>query len=253
MKTPWLLWMFSCTAAAEAPLVMQQAPELGVVAWQSIDRAAAEVTPERPLLVLFDEVPGCSTVLRFGHEALSHPILADALETLFTPALVLNNVDGRDRQVLEAFGEPAWNNPVVRVLDADGGALVPRFTEASAPGLARLLVAARQAAGQEVPSWLEGLQQEDLALPSDLHTLGASHWAVVPMTALQATRADGALRDEQEVAHLFSPRQRWLADVVQAHPQVGWPQSTGDLASDWLAARDVALSVARRSSYGEGP
>ncbi len=41
---------------------------------------------------------------------------------------VFNNIGGVDRKVLESFGVPTWNNPVVRILDAEQKPLVPRFS-----------------------------------------------------------------------------------------------------------------------------
>ncbi|MEL6184888.1 MAG: thioredoxin family protein, partial [Myxococcota bacterium] len=65
-------------------------PELGDVKWRR-DFAAAEAearASKKPLLVLFDEVPGCQTCVRYGQSALRHPLLVEAAETLFVPAAV---------------------------------------------------------------------------------------------------------------------------------------------------------------------
>lgn len=89
---------------------------------------------------------------------LSHPLLVDAAERLFVPVAVYNNVGGKDREVLEAFGEPTWNNPVVRVLGPDGKALAPRLAgDYSVAGLARTLVKALEARGTAPPFWLAQL------------------------------------------------------------------------------------------------
>ena len=55
-----------------------------------------------------------------------NPLLVEAVETEFVPVAVFNNRGGRDRQVLQRFGEPAWNNPVVRFVDAEGRDLIER-------------------------------------------------------------------------------------------------------------------------------
>jgi hypothetical protein len=68
------LWSLGLALAADNPV------ELGLVRWQhGYDAAAAQAAQlGRPLLVLFDEVPGCSTVRAFGEGPLSHPRHRDA-------------------------------------------------------------------------------------------------------------------------------------------------------------------------------
>lgn len=85
----------------------------------------------------------------------------EAAETLFVPVVVRNNVEGPERAVLERFDEPSWNNPVVRLIDADGADLVPRADGVWSTGgqLARMTGALR-AAGQPVPEWLRLSAQE---------------------------------------------------------------------------------------------
>src|SRR3954466_9573057 len=99
--------MLMLTAVALAA----QPPELGIVQWsRGYETAAARAKAEgKPLLVLFDEVPGCSTVLGFGQRVLSHPLIADAREHELVSVVVYNNVAGDDRKALEKLGEPAWN------------------------------------------------------------------------------------------------------------------------------------------------
>lgn len=113
-----------------AAILSQPTPELGTIRWErSWDNAVARARGEhKPILVLFDEIPGCSTVLAFGRTVLSAPDVVATVETYFVPLAVYNNTTaGPDRALLEAFAEPAWNNPVVRLVDADRRALAPRF------------------------------------------------------------------------------------------------------------------------------
>lgn len=104
-------------------------PELGRVSWSRDFEAARAQSRKtgRPMLVLFDEVPGCATVRGFG-SVLSNPALVARLERDFVPVAIFNNVGGEDRRVLEQFGEPSWNNPVVRVMNAELQPLAPRFS-----------------------------------------------------------------------------------------------------------------------------
>lgn len=115
---------FLLIALAAAP-----PPELGKVKWLREFDAAVRLSREtkKPMLVLFDEVPGCSTVLGFGEDVLSDAETVKRIERDFVPVAVFNNVKGADEKVLTSFKEPSWNNPVVRVMDADRRELAPRF------------------------------------------------------------------------------------------------------------------------------
>lgn len=136
-------------------------PELGIVRWsRGFDAAAARAKAEgKPLLVLFDEVPGCSTVLGFGERVLSHPLIADAMETAFVPVVVYNNVGGDDRRVLDRFGEPAWNNPVLRLFTPDAKPLA-RVDTGTLEQVSSALVSALRSSGREVPAYLQLLVEE---------------------------------------------------------------------------------------------
>ncbi len=152
------------TGSSESP------PELGAVRWVREFQTARELALRsgQPLLVLFQEVPGCSTCVAFGKSVLSHPLLVEAIESEFVPVAILNNRSGPDREVLERFGEPAWNNPVVRFIDASGGDLIPRQAGVwSRREIARRMEAALEAADREVPPYLRLL-----ALEADLPEAG---------------------------------------------------------------------------------
>lgn len=141
----------AATAREEGPI------ELGRVAWmRDLDAALAVARDEeKPVFALFQEIPGCLTCRRFGAGPLSDPLLVEAIEDLFVPLAIHNNRPGADARVLERYGEPAWNNPVVRFLDADGEDLIARADRVwSTSGVARRIVAALGAAGQEAPRWL---------------------------------------------------------------------------------------------------
>ena len=59
---------------------------------------------------------------------MSHPLLVEAAETLFVPVAIKNNTeDDADAAVRERFKEPSWNNPVVRIMDAEGKDLTRRL------------------------------------------------------------------------------------------------------------------------------
>lgn len=155
-------------AATSAPALatVKQPRELGAVPWMRDFEAARKASRDsgRPMLVLFDEVPGCHTCVSYGEQALSHPLIVDAAATLFTPAAVFNNIEGQDREVLRSFDEPEWNNPVVRIIDAERRLLAPRIDgDYTVGGIAGAMVAALAKSGREVPTYLELLAFEGAA------------------------------------------------------------------------------------------
>lgn len=105
-----------------------QRTELGKVSWyRNYDQALALAKKTgKPVLILFQEVPGCATCQRYGTSTLSHPLMVEAIENEFIPLAIFNNKGGDDAQVLAKYGEPSWNNPVVRIVDAEGKDLVAR-------------------------------------------------------------------------------------------------------------------------------
>eukprot|EP00056_Hartaetosiga_gracilis_P015820 m.3180 g.3180 ORF g.3180 m.3180 type:complete len:161 (-) comp3296_c0_seq1:42-524(-) len=134
--------------------------ELGRVSWSrdydtSLQRAKEE---EKPILLLFQEVPGCGTCVGYGQTALSNAAIVEATETLFVPVAVFNNKQGKDLEVLKKYGEPTWNNPVVRIITCDEKELCPRLAgDYSVEGLAHSMVTALKAIGSTPPHDLVAL------------------------------------------------------------------------------------------------
>ena len=59
------------------------------------------------------------------------------------PVAIYNNLGGKDKEALEHFNEPSWNNPVVRIVDADKRMIAPRVNgDYTTMGLSRAMVAA---------------------------------------------------------------------------------------------------------------
>lgn len=146
-----------------APSVSNQPVELGQVEWiRDFESGVTQAkSKNKPLLVLFQEVPGCSTASGYGRNVLSHPLIVEAIETLFVPVAIYNNTGGDDRKVLDSFGEPSWNNPVVRIMTPDRNELTPRLSgNYTKAGLVNAMVAALKSSGQEVPQYLSLLAQE---------------------------------------------------------------------------------------------
>ncbi len=106
-----------------------QAQELGKVSWyRDFDQALALSRKQnKPVFVLFQEVPGCLTCRNYGKGVLSNTVIVDVIEQNFIPLAIYNNKGGKDRTVLKRYGEPSWNNPVVRIIDAEGENLIRRI------------------------------------------------------------------------------------------------------------------------------
>ena len=156
------------------PADMQEQPEeLGLVHWlRDLDAGQAEAQKTgKPLLILFQEVPGCSNCTRYGNSTLSHPLIVEAIETFFVPVCIYNNKGGKDAAALKTFNEPAWNNPVVRIVYTDYKDLVPRISNFSSPAqLVRGIQSTLQTTGNTVPKYLELLLEELLAREAGLET-----------------------------------------------------------------------------------
>jgi hypothetical protein len=137
--------------------------ELGKVKWiRDLDAGQAEAKKTgKPILILFQEVPGCSNCTRYGNTTLSHPLIVEAIETHFVPVCIYNNREGKDAEALKRFGEPSWNNPVVRIVRSDFQDIVLRMPNfRSSLPLVNGMRRALDLIGTETPRYLELLEEE---------------------------------------------------------------------------------------------
>ncbi|SEC94643.1 Thioredoxin-like [Tenacibaculum sp. MAR_2009_124] len=104
--------------------------ELGKVSWHRDYNLALNEAKKlnKPIFILFQEVPGCRTCVNFGIDALSHPLMVELIESKFVPLAIFNNIKGKDREVLEYYGEATWNNPVVRIVNTNGKDIVEKLS-----------------------------------------------------------------------------------------------------------------------------
>lgn len=140
------------------PLPAQKVIELGEVNWLRDIREAISRSKQsgKPILILFQEVPGCITCQRYGSEVLSQPLLVEAIEQEFVPLAIHNNKSGEDARVLKLFGEPSWNNPVVHIVDAGLKDLVPRLDGNYSPsGIADKMIKTLTNAKKNTPGYLK--------------------------------------------------------------------------------------------------
>jgi len=149
------LALIALLAAADSP------PELGSLVRfeRDLDAALASAKSSgKPVFLLFQEVPGCATCVGFGRDVLSHPLLAEAIQEEFVAAAVYNSTRGDstpDGRALARFSEAAFNNPVVRFVDAMGKDVLPRRDGVYTPfEIADRMVRALEASRRGVPAYL---------------------------------------------------------------------------------------------------
>lgn len=148
--------MLTLSAAAFGGETVNNPIEVGDVRWGRDLDAALENSAKtgKPVLVLFQEVPGCSGVRKFGREVLTKPSLVEAIENEFIPVLIYNNRNGgEDEELLKHFQEPAWNYQVITFLNAEEKDVIPRrdciWTTA---GVASRMIEALDASERSVPN-----------------------------------------------------------------------------------------------------
>lgn len=336
MKHIAVISLFSCTLLAlsmllpknntSLPISVQSSPlqhistdaqnpeELGAVHWlRDLDAGQTEAKKTgKPILILFQEVPGCSNCTRFGNATLSHPLIVEAIETYFVPVCIFNNKGGKDGEALKRFNEPAWNNPVVRIVRADYQDVVVRMPNFSSS--VQIVSGIRQALERNatpVPQYLQLLEEELSARDAGLETatfsmycfwsgegtfgsilgvvetapgyqdgkevvrvqfdptvvkkndlealtkpkgvsscsrnegfrndqepkyyLSHTDYSFIPMTTLQACRANSLVGKNESPDILLSPRQLDLLKRIAESPKKGWKNMVGrmDLAKAW--------------------
>lgn len=168
---PHLLISQDRTARYDQPV------ELGHVSWLRDYEAAKEMAQnqDKPILILFQEVPGCATCRNYGQNVLTHPLMVEAIENEFVPLTIFNNKDGDDAKVLRIYNEPTWNNPVVRIVDAKGLDIIDRLSgNYTSLGMFTAMKEALIRSQKEVPAYMQILR-DDLVLESgqvDIATYG---------------------------------------------------------------------------------
>jgi len=140
--------------------------ELGKVAWlRDYDKALEQSQKlDKPVFILFQEVPGCSTCRQYGLDVLTHPFIVEAIEDNFVPLAVYNNKRGKDAAVLARYQEPSWNNPVTRIVDARGKMIANRISgNYSKLALVDAITQVLTKKGKSIPTYLRLFRDELIA------------------------------------------------------------------------------------------
>ncbi|WP_157016888.1 VPGUxxT family thioredoxin-like (seleno)protein, type 2 [Mesorhizobium xinjiangense] len=196
--------------------------ELGEVAWlRDHDYALALAAEQgKPVLLLFQEVPGCSTCVRFGQDVLTHPLMVELIADRFVPVAIFNNHPGADAEILRRYDEPSWNNPVVRFLGPDGAQLLPKLADRyDALGLHDKITAVLEMLGNDVPGYFQLLGRDllvEYGLSKCVTYTTPCFWS--GETSLAQHRAvittDAGWIDGEEVVQVhFDPREVSRADL----------------------------------------
>lgn len=155
----------------------KQQIELGDVSWyRNYEEAiAAAKTTNKSILIFFQEVPGCSTSAGYGQDVFTHPLMVEAVENVFVPLVIFNNVKGKDEKILAKYNEPSWNNPVVRIVDSNGTDIVERVAgDYTATGLYTAMEKALKRSNKLVPTYLKLLGNE--LAGANVNNVGVSHY-----------------------------------------------------------------------------
>ena len=204
----------------------QQPEELGMVQWlRSYDQALAQAKAQhKPVFILFQEVPGCATCRNYGHHVLSHPLIAEAIENEFIPLAIYNNKGSDDAKILKLYDEPSWNNPVVRIVDADGEDVTERISgNYSQLGVVKAMT---EVLGEKTPNYLNLLCEELIAEAEGTQTATLSMYCFWTGEG-QLGQLDGVVATEpgfmngHEVVQVkFNPNIISFEKLVQAGNQV---------------------------------
>jgi hypothetical protein len=190
----------------------------------------------KPLLVLFQEIPGCQTCQTFGAQPLSHPLLVEAMEDLFVPVAIYNNKPGADEVVLKQFDEPAWNNPVIRYLNSNKQDIVPRKDRLWTVGeTARRMVEALTTADQPVPEYLrlvveESSDSEERAIFS-MHCFWEGEGQLGGLPGVQNT-VSAWLGDKEVVEVIYDPTSTDRASLAAAAKKLKCAAASEELTSN---------------------
>lgn len=140
-----------------------QYEELGKVSWYRDYTAAVALAKKekKNILILFQEVPGCATCRNYGQNVLTHPLMVESIENMFIPLVIYNNKGGKDKLILQKFKEPAWNNPVVRIVDETGKDVVTRISgKYSSTALFSAMKKALTITENPLPEYMQLLENE---------------------------------------------------------------------------------------------
>jgi peptide methionine sulfoxide reductase MsrA len=229
--------------------------ELGLVQWERDYEKALERSKKqnKPVFILFQEVPGCATCTNYGQEVMSHPLLVETIETFFVPLCIYNNKSGLDASVLKMYGEPSWNNPVIRIVDEKGANLIRRISgNYSLGGVMNAIIEALHKTKKVIPEYVNVLHTESTSSNSEELILGMyCFWTgektMATMAGIQKTEA-GFMAGKEVVKVAFNP------DIIDKETliQKASKKQCADVVFDNEKVTDL-IDVRRKGSFRKDP
>ena len=251
-----LLAFANVSCSAKSPT---QPEEAGTVAWgrDLNDALTASRKSGRPIFALFQEIPGCAGCKQFGRDVLSNPLIVEAIESAFTPLLIHNNKSGADAEVMQRFGEPAWNYQVVRFLDADGGDIIPRKERVWESGpLAERMIAVLEKAGRPVPAHLKLAAAENSPrLRQAVFAMGCFWTGEMELGKIEGVvTTEAGFMEGREVALVrYDPGIIALPKLIAAAENVRCANAVHVPAAELQEARATRLRIGTISGYRTAP
>ena len=249
-----MLAPLSCTADTSS-----QPIEAGKVAWgRDLGTAlASSKQTGKPVFTLFQEIPGCAGCQQFGREVMSNPLIVEAIENEFTPLLIHNNKSGKDAEVLQRFGEPAWNYQVVRFLDTDAKDIIPRKDQVwDSGGITERMIATLTKAKRPVPGYLTLLAAEHSPRLQQavfsMYCFWTGEMALGQIEGVITTEA-GFMGGREVTLVRYDPAVISLSQLITAAEKVECASAVHVPAADLAHAKTVRLSVGTISGYRPAP
>ncbi len=148
-----------------------QPEELGKVTWlRSYDKAIEQAQKQnKPIYILFQEIPGCSTCKNFGNNVMKNQLIVEMIETYFIPLAIHNNKSGDDATILKKYNEAAWNNPVSHIVDKNGKDLITKLSGAySEAAVITFIRKGIEADKKLVPKYIQLIEEEYTAIKKEV-------------------------------------------------------------------------------------
>lgn len=175
----------------------------------------------------------------------------EAYEELFEPVIIHNNSRGYDEQVRKRFEEPAWNNPIVRFINARAQDVIPRLSGVWKLGpLVKRSVHALEASKRDVPAWFETLATETSSTRTEglvlsMYCFWDGEGKLGGFPGVVATEA-GFYGGTEVVALRFDPKVIAVQDLVAKAQATGCASRVYATTSDQLNALSAAGIRAKR-------
>jgi hypothetical protein len=203
--------------------------ELGRVRWsRSYDEAiAAASSNDKPLLVYIYDVSESEETARYGSEVLSHPLIVESIETLFSPLAVRNDGEGADAEILAMLGEQAGNGMVIRILETDGGDLSERIENGySQEVLLYSMVRALEKSNRDAPLYVKILHEESVTWEETesavfpVHCFWDGEVELGPTVGIVKT-VPGKMKEKEAVEVVYDPKVTSYRELLELSHEAG--------------------------------